>query len=70
MSVENVADLVRSLSPAEQEAVLELVDFLKRKESRTSSPSGGAVFCRGRAIRSSHTLHSVAAADRKAGRHS
>jgi hypothetical protein len=43
MAAENLADVIRSLTPKEQEAVREFVDFLKRKESDPSSPFLGAV---------------------------
>ena len=43
MAVENIVDAIRSLSPEEQESVKQFVDFLKRKQSGTSSPFTAAV---------------------------
>ena len=43
MAAENLADVIRSLTPKEQEAVRQFVDFLKRKESCPSSPFLAAV---------------------------
>jgi hypothetical protein len=42
MAVENIAELVRSLTPIEQEAVRQFIEFL-RHESRTESPFLAAV---------------------------
>jgi len=38
MAVENLAEVIRSLSPEEQESVQKFVEFLKRKGSSPSSP--------------------------------
>ena len=43
MAAENLADIIRSLTPEEQESVKEFVDFLKRKGSCPSSPPLAAV---------------------------
>ncbi len=38
MAAENLADVIRSLTPEEQESVKQFVEFLKRKGSAPSSP--------------------------------
>lgn len=38
MAVENLADVIRSLTPEEQESVRQFVGFLKNKGSLPSSP--------------------------------
>jgi hypothetical protein len=38
MAAENLADLISSLTPEEQESVKQFVEFLKRKGSPPSSP--------------------------------
>ena len=38
MAVENLADVISSLTPQEQESVKEFVEFLKRKGASQSSP--------------------------------
>jgi len=43
MAAENLADLVRSLTPQEQESVKQFVEFLKRKGSSPSSRFSTAV---------------------------
>ncbi|MGA2268513.1 MAG: hypothetical protein ABSH44_08605 [Bryobacteraceae bacterium] len=43
MAVENLADVISSLTPAEQESVRQFVEFLKRKGSPASSPFLAAV---------------------------
>jgi hypothetical protein len=43
MAAQNLADVIRSLTPEEQEAVHQFVEFLKRKESTPSSPFLAAV---------------------------
>jgi hypothetical protein len=43
MSAENLASLINSLAPEDQESVKQFVEFLKRKQSGTSSPFTSAV---------------------------
>ena len=43
MAAENLVDVISSLTPQEQEAVMEFVEFLKRKGSSPSSPFLAAV---------------------------
>lgn len=43
MAAENLADVISSLTPEEQEAVKQFVQFLKRKGSPPSSPFLAAV---------------------------
>lgn len=43
MAAENLADVINSLTPEEQESVKQFVEFLKRKGASASSP----VSCRG-----------------------
>jgi ferritin len=43
MAVENLAEVIRSLSPEEQESVKEFVEFLKRRGPSPSSPFLSAV---------------------------
>jgi len=43
MAAENLADVISSLTPQEQEAVKQFVEFLKRKGSSPSSPFLAAV---------------------------
>jgi hypothetical protein len=43
MAVENLADAIRALTPAEQESVRLFVEFLKRKDPAPSSPFLAAV---------------------------
>ncbi len=43
MATENLADVISSLTPEEQESVKKFVEFLKRKPSAASSPFGAAV---------------------------
>jgi hypothetical protein len=43
MTTENLADVIRSLTPEEQESVKQFVEFLKRKGSLPSSPFLAAV---------------------------
>ena len=43
MAVENLADAIRSLTPAEQESVRLFVEFLKRKDRAPTSPFLAAV---------------------------
>ena len=45
MAAEHLADVISSLTPEEQESVMQFVEFLKRKESPspTSSPFLAAV---------------------------
>jgi hypothetical protein len=43
MAAENLADVISSLTPEEQESVRQFVDFLKRKPSQASSPFLAAV---------------------------
>jgi hypothetical protein len=43
MAAENLADLIGSLTPEEQEFVKHFVEFLKRKGSPSSSPFLAAV---------------------------
>ena len=43
MAAKNLADVVSSLTPEEQECVEQFVEFLKRKGSRPSSPFLAAV---------------------------
>ena len=38
MAAANLADVIRSLTPEEQESVKQFVEFLKRKGSAPSSP--------------------------------
>jgi hypothetical protein len=38
MAAENLADVISSLTPEEQESVKQFVDFLKRKGSLSGSP--------------------------------
>jgi hypothetical protein len=38
MEIENLADVISSLSPEEQESVRQFVEFLKRKGSTPSAP--------------------------------
>ena len=43
MAAENVADLVRSLTPVEQEAVCEFIRFLRNRNEAQPSPFLAAV---------------------------
>ena len=43
MADENLADVISSLTPEEQESVKQFVEFLKRRESPPSSPFLAAV---------------------------
>lgn len=43
MAAEQLADVISSLTPEERESVMQFVEFLKRKESPTSSPFLAAV---------------------------
>jgi hypothetical protein len=43
MAAENLADVISSLTPDEQESVKQFVEFLKRRESPPSSPFLAAV---------------------------
>jgi len=43
MAAENLADVISSLTPEEQESVRQFVEFLKRKPSAASSPFAAAV---------------------------
>ncbi|HYL38838.1 MAG TPA: hypothetical protein VEV17_23170 [Bryobacteraceae bacterium] len=43
MAVENLADVIRSLTPEEQESVRQFVEFLKQKGAVPSSPFLAAV---------------------------
>jgi hypothetical protein len=43
MTAQNLAAVISSLTPEEQESVKQFVDFLKRKGSSSSSPFLGAV---------------------------
>jgi hypothetical protein len=43
MAVENIAEEIRSLTPAEQESVRVFIEFLKRKTPAPSSPFLAAV---------------------------
>jgi hypothetical protein len=43
MAAENLADVIGSLTPEEQESVKQFVQFLKRKASPSSSPFLAAV---------------------------
>jgi hypothetical protein len=43
MAAENLADVISALTPEEQEAVKQFVDFLKRKGSLPASPFLAAV---------------------------
>ena len=43
MTVDNLADVIRSLTPEEQESVRQFIEFLKHKESSPSSPFLAAV---------------------------
>jgi hypothetical protein len=43
MTTENLADVIRSLTPEEQESVKQFVEFLKRKGSLPASPFLAAV---------------------------
>jgi hypothetical protein len=43
MASENLADVISSLTPEEQESVKQFVDFLRRKGSASSSPFQAAV---------------------------
>jgi hypothetical protein len=43
MTTENLADVIRSLTPEEQESVKQFVEFLKRKGSLPVSPFLAAV---------------------------
>jgi len=43
MAAENLADVISSLTPEEQESVRQFVEFLKRKPSASSSPFAAAV---------------------------
>lgn len=43
MAAENFADLIRSLTPAEQESVKQFVEFLRLKEPSPKSPFLAAV---------------------------
>jgi hypothetical protein len=43
MAAENLADVISSLTPEEQESVRQFVEFLKRKPSVASSPFAEAV---------------------------
>jgi hypothetical protein len=43
MPAEHLADVISSLTPEEQESVMQFVEFLKRKESPASSPFLAAV---------------------------
>jgi len=43
MATGNLADVISSLTPEEQESVHQFIDFLKRKGSSTSSPFLAAV---------------------------
>jgi hypothetical protein len=43
MAARNLADVISSLTPEEQESVLQFVEFLKQKPSAESSPFVAAV---------------------------
>jgi len=43
MAAENLADVISSLTPEEQESVKQFVEFLRRKPSPASSPFLAAV---------------------------
>jgi hypothetical protein len=43
VALDNIADVIRSLSPEEQESVKQFVEFLKRKPSAIPSPFTAAV---------------------------
>ena len=43
MAVENLAEVINSLTPEEQESVRQFIEFLKHKESSPSSPFLAAV---------------------------
>jgi hypothetical protein len=43
MAAENLADLICTLTPEQQESVKQFVDFLKRRESAQRSPFLAAV---------------------------
>lgn len=43
MAAENLADVISSLTPEEQESVKQFVEFLKRKGSPPSSPFLAAI---------------------------
>ena len=43
MAAENLADLISTLTPEEQESVKQFVDFLKRRGSTRSTPFLAAV---------------------------
>lgn len=43
MAVENLADLINTLTPEQQESVKQFVDFLKQRESAGRSPFVAAV---------------------------
>jgi hypothetical protein len=43
MAAENLADIISSLTPEEQESVKQFVEFLKRERSSASSPFFAAV---------------------------
>jgi hypothetical protein len=43
MAAENLADLINTLTPEQQESVKQFVDFLKRRESPRPSPFLAAV---------------------------
>ena len=43
MAVENLAEVINSLTPEEQESVRQFIEFLQHKESSPSSPFLAAV---------------------------
>jgi hypothetical protein len=43
MAAQNLADMISSLTPEEQESVMQFVEFLKQKPSAASSPFAAAV---------------------------
>ena len=43
MATENLADVIASLTPEEQESVKQFIEFLKRKGSAPSSPFREAI---------------------------